>query len=386
MSFDRVKQTHHGVDLSQFFSAFGDLHTKISSFSQAHKIEPVDYELIVQMMRHQSISAHQLASTLVKHLNVSLGQLMAPARSHRLDSWTQSFLSISSTFTSFDEILPFLPFFFEVTSAFVEELQRDMVNYYISVLAPNLYRSGHELLASKFEKRLKGINDVLQVMQPSSSSSSSSSLSSVPSITKPQNMSEIFQSFLPHTLNRLQAVMVGMKSPSGTYYNELQALGVVVPQIQIEPTVVDETKSQDTQFQFSNSTLNALMSCFLIDLLKMSVRLSVYPELPEVYCFDGQRLSDIRDDLDALVLLACIGISIKQLVYSLRPLQISNPVEAKDMEEALFYRLDTLLRQPGSKLMEPLFSIMSPRVSVIIVSICTSCSSCDPDPGGRTGP
>lgn len=167
-------------------------------------------------------------------------------------------------------------------------------------------------------------------------------------------MSEIFQSFLPHTLNRLQAVMVGMKSPSGTYYNELQALGVVVPQIQIEPTVVDETKSQDTQFQFSNSTLNALMSCFLIDLLKMSVRLSVYPELPEVYCFDGQRLSDIRDDLDALVLLACIGISIKQLVYSLRPLQISNPAEAKDMEEALFYRLDTLLRQPGSKLMDSL--------------------------------
>ena len=110
VSFDRIKQSHHGVDLSQFFVAFGDLHRKISSFSQKLHMETVDYQLLVQMMKNQSISAHQLATTLVNHLNVPLQQLMAPARSHRLESWMQSFLSLSATFT-FDEILPFLPFF-----------------------------------------------------------------------------------------------------------------------------------------------------------------------------------------------------------------------------------------------------------------------------------
>ena len=88
VSFDRIKQSHHGVDLSQFFVAFGDLHRKISSFSQKLHMETIDYELLVQMMKNQSISAHQLATTLVNHLNIPLQQLMAPARSHRLESWT----------------------------------------------------------------------------------------------------------------------------------------------------------------------------------------------------------------------------------------------------------------------------------------------------------
>ena len=47
VSFNRIKQSHHGIDLSQFFAAFGDLHTKISSFSKNHEMEPVDYELLV---------------------------------------------------------------------------------------------------------------------------------------------------------------------------------------------------------------------------------------------------------------------------------------------------------------------------------------------------
>ena len=344
VSFDRVKQSHHGVDLSQFFSAFGDLHTKLSSFSKKHNVETVDFELLVQMMKNQSISAHQLASTLINHLNVPLGQLMAPARSHRLESWMQSFLSISATFTTFGEILPFLPFFFEVTSAFVEELQRDMANYYISALAPALYKNGHELLALKFEQRLKGVNDILHVMQANNAG--------MQTITS-KNVTDIFQTFLPCTLNRLHKLMDEMNAPSGEYFTELKSINVMVPRICARPTVANDA-SLDTQFQFSDSTLNVLMSCFLIDLLKTPVRLSMYPELPEVYSFDGQRLAEIRDDIDSIVLLACIGISIKQLVYSLRPLQVSNPTEAKEMEETLFYRLDTLLRQPGAKILESL--------------------------------
>ncbi len=348
VSFDRIKRSHHGVDLSQFFAAFGDLHTKISSFSQKHQMEAVDYELLVQMMKNQSISAHQLATILVNHLNFPLERLMAPARAHRLESWIQSFLSLSATFTTFDEILPFLPFFFEVTSAFVEELQRDMVNFYISTLAPTLYRNGHELLALKFEQRLKGINDVLQVMQSNISGTAGGAITS-------QSMTDIFQTFLPHTLKRLLKVMDGMKPPQGSYYTDLQSIDVAVPQIQTQSAiVVGISDEEETQFQFSDSTLNVMMSCFLIDLLKMPVRLSMYPELPEVYCFDGQRLSEIRDDIDSIVLLACIGISIKQIVYSLKPLQLSNPIEAKEMEEALFYRLDTLLRQSGAKVLESL--------------------------------
>ena len=159
--------------------------------------------------------------------------------------------------------------------------------------------------------------------------------------------------------------MDGMKPPLGSYYTDLQSIDVAVPQIQTQSAIVvgisdeEETQSNKTtndkyKFQFSDSTLNVMMSCFLIDLLKMPVRLSMYPELPEVYCFDGQRLSEIRDDIDSIVLLACIGISIKQIVYSLKPLQLSNPIEAKEMEEALFYRLDTLLRQSGAKVLESL--------------------------------
>ena len=297
------------------------------------------------MMKNQSISAHQLATTLVNHLNVPLGQLMAPARFHRLESWMQSFLSISTTFSTFGEILPFLPFFFEVTSAFVEELQRDMVNYYISVLAPTLYKNGHELLALKFQQRLKGINDVLQVMQSDVKDTAAT----------PQNMTEIFQTFLPFTLNTLHKVMKAMKAPSGAYYTELLSLDISYPQIQTEPlSTASGNNSQSSQFQFADISLNVLMTCFFMDLLKMPVRLSIYPELPEVYCFDGQRLSEIRDDIDSVVLLACIGISIKQMVFSLRPLQPSNPTEAKEMEESLFYRLDTLLRQPGGKVLESL--------------------------------
>ena len=83
-----------------------------------------------------------------------------------------------------------------------------MVNYYISVLAPTLYKNGHELLALKFQQRLKGINDVLQVMQSDVNDTAAT----------PQNMTEIFQTFLPFTLNTLNKVMTAMKAPSGAYY------------------------------------------------------------------------------------------------------------------------------------------------------------------------
>ena len=129
VKFSRVKQLSDPVDGTQLVSAMMDLRERISSFSNSHQMQPIDDVLLLQMLRHHSITPTEIASTLISALNAPLTQLVAPARSHRLEQWMQRFLKIASLSGSFEEMIPFLPFFFEVTTAFSDELQRDMVRH-----------------------------------------------------------------------------------------------------------------------------------------------------------------------------------------------------------------------------------------------------------------
>ena len=86
------------------------------------------------------MTASDFCTFMIQNFNMKLSQLLAPARLPRMENWTERITSIAEAAATLDAFLPYIPFFFEVTMAFIEELQRDMANYYISVLAPNLYR------------------------------------------------------------------------------------------------------------------------------------------------------------------------------------------------------------------------------------------------------
>ena len=172
----------------------------------------------------------------------------------------------------------------------------------------------------------------------------------------------IFQTFLPNTLQKLQSVTESL-APSGSYYDEMLNLGVSLPPEGLVTSGSNGRMSSSSISCGSSISTNLIMICFFVDLLKVPIRLNVYPALPEVYAFDGQRLSEIRDDIDIIVLLASIGISIKQIVVSLRPsiqMGSSGGRDAKNSEETLFHRLDILVRQhvsgEGVKLIDSLIT------------------------------
>jgi len=90
--------------------------------------------------------------------------MMAPARAHRLNQWTEKMITIeSSCLQSFDTFVHYIPFFFQIYHLFLEELQRDTANHLISLLSPSLHEHGAQLLASKFKKRISDVHEILQV-------------------------------------------------------------------------------------------------------------------------------------------------------------------------------------------------------------------------------
>ena len=323
--FALIKQRQEPIDSSLFTAALEDLNARISSFSKPASGDSnlLDFELLHQMLHHSSISAREMAALLSSTVNARLDALIAPVRASRLQAWTEMFRSSCAGVDLWDSFLPLLPFFFEVSSAFVDELQRDMANYYISVIAPSLFKHGHELLMRKFRNRIDEVNEVLLALNGALTT----------------EVDSRFSTFLPVTVTWVTAVSDGMVAAHGS---QLLLLAAATGVESVLPLCASSGITADFILTFS--------ALLFVDLLKVPMRLtSTAAQLPEIYSWDGDRLAVIRDDVDSIVLLACIGASVKQ-VCSRLGLRLSE--DSKDAEESLFYRLDTLLRQPEVQLMD----------------------------------
>ena len=157
---------------------FDDLRMKILSFSPKAgtkkgpllALASIDLSLFNQMLSNGAVSVTELEDWLFALLN-ALGELVAPARVARLSQWKLKFTekcsdltrssSMQSNKRQIEIVLPLIPLFFEITALFIEELQRDMANHYLAVLAPSLYRTGAAYLAVKVLKAVDTLTEAV---------------------------------------------------------------------------------------------------------------------------------------------------------------------------------------------------------------------------------
>jgi len=88
----------------------------------------------------------------------------------------------------------------------------------------------------------------------------------------------------------------------------------------------------------------AIVAYSLVHYLQAPFRLDSLPalaHLPEVWLWDRERLSSIRDDVDVLMLQVSLLVLIRQTLAPVR-----RALSDDDVQE-LFHRLDVLLRDPG---------------------------------------
>lgn len=345
LPYDAVKLNSEGRNSEPLLSPLIDLQERLLSFSteiRANFASKIDFELLKQMIEKNSISAVELFDILCKAVCAILEQLIAPARCVRLTSWIQVMRDIAKIST-FDEFIPFLPFFHEVTNAFSEELSRDMSNYYISTLAPSLYRNGPEIIAAKFEARLKGIEEVLLAVTKVDGFSSTDSA---------------FSRFLPITFAQLEILKLSLCDDCGLLCKSLRSAGLSEGQL---VSIRNGLRSPQS-VSISSDQLHWICCSLMNELLKSPVRLTSLI-VPEVYNYDVERLAGFRDELDAIILIACIGMSVKQVASRFGARAVDMNIGE---EEIFFHRLDNLIHQQGVSL--SMLSIESQRYLETIIS------------------
>ena len=121
---------------------------------QAAAFSRLDLELLSQMISHNAMNLDDLLNYLLPML-LTIKSLQAPIRAEFTDNWLQSFLNSCRAKQTINDVYDYLPYFFEFSTACIDEVLRDMANYYIANLVPVMQSQGPSFLRSKFMKQLK---------------------------------------------------------------------------------------------------------------------------------------------------------------------------------------------------------------------------------------
>lgn len=196
----------------------------------------------------------------------------------------------------FEGVLLLLPLYLEHCTSLIEGVQRDLANYYISMLVPVLSTPqgvGAAFLAQRFQQHLlAGEVEVEAIAAFLSASCRPSALSST--------LADLTDADALHT-----------------------------------SSVVDLQ-----QLLAADEGVDGVVAVATVKLLQMPVRLDSSSVLPATLAFDAKRLSAVRDTVDRVLLETCLTISCRQLLQRYG----APPRESEEVE--LQHRLDALLSDP----------------------------------------
>ena len=363
-------------DPTPLLLALQDLGNQIASLTpnrsdiQQEIHSTIDIPLLSQMIVNRALDPVSDLLPILQYFQRSLQALQAPSRTSISDAWirdlTESFYKVETTSTSptttaavvavpssgqrrgrsLDEVAPLLPLFFERATAVIEEIQRDMANYYISVLVPVLQQQqGIEYLKAKFQMRVQ---------------TGQISLDATASLLYAQLMPV---SHLQNTIKDLTEA--GACSEEGFALSDIMpsALGSAPSPI---PTDRATSSSSTTAVAGRDAvpvlppaspavgTRRNLVDCIvarsIIELMQLPVRLDSIEAahlIPETLVWDAPRLAAMRDLVDRIALECSLVIACKQVMarYQL-PTWCSEP----SAEVELQHRLDVLLTESDTSM------------------------------------
>ena len=274
ISMSRVKNSSI-VDPAPLVGIIADLQAKILSMSPKSQQSSMaqrslDLTYFANVLQNQAMNAKELL-TAVMPLFFNLQMLQAPVRAEAMELWLNSY--IENYYKAGDlvnDVIKFLPLFFEYISACIHELQRDMANYYISSLSPILQQHGVTFLRNKFLTRVQhgtvSVNQVVTLMM------------------------EVLS-----TGAKRQALCDELIEALGSQgsYNPVLPL-VVTPEI--------------TKYVVAKAYTVLLQRPYRLD------SVDVNGSIPETLLFERNKLSKVRDDIDVLALQLAFVICVKQIL------------------------------------------------------------------------
>eukprot|EP00428_Durinskia_dybowskii_P075315 CAMPEP_0170400786 /NCGR_PEP_ID=MMETSP0117_2-20130122/24677_1 /TAXON_ID=400756 /ORGANISM="Durinskia baltica, Strain CSIRO CS-38" /LENGTH=1002 /DNA_ID=CAMNT_0010657545 /DNA_START=260 /DNA_END=3268 /DNA_ORIENTATION=+ len=350
-------------DPTPLIMALQDLSQQVASFTpnrpdiQQEVLSTVDVPLLSQMIVNRALDPATDLLPILQFFQRSLLALQAPSRTAITEAWMRSlaesfyFIDCSSNSNdtpassgqrrgkNIDEVAPLLPLFFERATAVVEEIQRDMANYYISVLVPVLQQHGPDYLKNMFQRRLqKGLVslDATASLVFSQMIPEESFKATVKDLVEAGVCSEAgfsLEDILPSSLSHDNG------SSSAPSHSPQQA------------PVADAEKTQRVATPSEKITLvDGIIARSVLALLQLPVRLDS-PEatgvVPETLAWDSSRLAAMRDLVDRIALECSLVIACKQVMarYQL-PAWCSDP----NSEVELQHRLDVLLTESDTSM------------------------------------
>lgn len=332
-------------DPTPLLMALQDLAMQIASFTpnrpdiQQEVMATVDAALLSQMVVTRSLDPVTDLLPILQYFQRSLKSLQAPSRTAITDAWikqiAESFHKVdnapesSSNLVgsssqrrgkSLDEVAPLLPPFFERATSIVEEIQRDMANYYISVLVPVLQQQGSEYLNEKFQARVR--NGMVS---------------------------------LDATASLLFAQLQPAESLQGTVRDLIEAgacpeAGFTLADVIASAAAPPPPALNGVVPPAPRNLVDGVVAHAMLALLQLPFRLDS-PEasraLPETLLWDATRLAAMRDLVDRISLECSLVIACKQVMgrYQL-PAWCSDPAAEVELQ----HRLDVLLTEKDTSL------------------------------------
>lgn len=241
----------------------------------------IDTPLLTQMIQQDALHASDVLRIFTNVVETLLS-LQSPVRAEQTLSWFRQYQALCGNFTSLQDMVPYIPDFFETISIRLEELKSEMANVYLSMLSSFAQSHGCSLLRHFF-----------------------------------------FQQLSTGRITSLPNVLLFVTKDVCTSMNELTASLVFL---------------QEFGLTFQTSQVGHVKECdFALLVLSFSKLISApfdfgAPQnasfLPMTFVYDGARLRNIRNDIDALALMSTLVISVRQTILSLRiPLTSKNETE-----------------------------------------------------------
>lgn len=265
-----------------------DMHAKLSA--------AIDLALIQQMVENNAMSVNDLVnvlSTLVSFIT----KLQSPHAAGELIDWFNPLARHCHSQTNIDDVIVYLPKFFEVTSERLDQIQLEIANYYLGQLAPYAQTEGpgifKKIVLTKLQELMQKEHIVGGVED------------------------QHYAKYLPRTTSFLCAQL-----------QEPQALESIVSfltDLHILPS--DDNFTQLASLGIGSSTErgrkvdSALIARAFSLLLQQTVDLGSNEGrqvLPETFLWDGTRLRNLKNEIDSLVLVTTLLISCRSYLLSVK--------------------------------------------------------------------
>lgn len=339
-------------DPTPLILALQDLAMQIASFTpnrsdiQQAVLTTVDSALLSQMIVNRALDPVTDLLPILQFFQHSLMDLQAPSRTASTELWmrqlSESFHKVDSVGVevpssgqrrgkSIDEIAHLLPPFFERATSVVEEIQRDMANYYITVLVPVLQQQGREFLKEKFQQRLQA---------------GATSLDATASLLYSQLLpNDNFQAAVRDLVEAGACIETGF-----ALADVLPSAANSAPRVLNGSLVPSSDPASGGQEGHRANLVDGLVARALLSLMQLPVRLDT-PEaaqvLPETLAWDAARLATMRDLVDRIALECSIVIACKQVMARY---QLPAWCSDASSEVELQHRLDVLLTEKDTSM------------------------------------